>query len=182
VTQPSPPVETTAPSSAGGHPGPARPPGPLQRLWTHRTSIALLLGLLAVVAVVHAAGMARAPQRVDDEGTYVAQAWTVQHWRTLGHYTYWYDHPPLGWLLLAAWTTTTGAFARAATAVAAGREFILVVHLVSAGLLYGLARRLRLRRPAAAGAVLAFSLSPLALAVHRPARSMSAWSRPSASS
>jgi len=126
-----------------------------------------LLGLLAVVAVVHATGMTRAPQRVDDEGTYVAQAWAVQHWGTLGHYTYWYDHPPLGWLLLAAWTTLTGAFGRAATAVAAGREFMLVLQLVSVALLYGLARRLGLRRVAAAGAVLLFGLSPLAVGMHR---------------
>jgi hypothetical protein len=144
-----------------------RPPGLVERLWGHRASIALLLGLLVVVAVVHATGMARAPQRVDDEGTYVAQAWAVQHWHTLGHYTYWYDHPPLGWLLLAAWTSLTGAFPRAAPAVAAGREFMLVVQQVSAALLYGVARRLGLRRLAAAGAVLGFSLCPLALGMHR---------------
>jgi Dolichyl-phosphate-mannose-protein mannosyltransferase len=159
----------TVPPGPGGdqRASSGHPPGPFQRLWAHRTSIALLVGLLVVVAVVHAAGMTRAPQRVDDEGTYVAQAWAVQHWRTLGHYTYWYDHPPLGWLLLAAWTTATGAFGRAATAVAAGREFMLVLQLLSAALLYGLARRLGLRRPAAAGAVLVFSLSPLALGMHR---------------
>jgi Dolichyl-phosphate-mannose-protein mannosyltransferase len=139
----------------------------LERLWAHRTSLAILVGLLIVVGVVHATGMTRAPQRVDDEGTYVAQAWAVQHWRTLGHYTYWYDHPPLGWLLLAAWTTLTGAFGRAATAVAAGREFMLALQLVSAALLYGVARRLGLRRPAAAAAVLLFSLSPPALGMHR---------------
>jgi hypothetical protein len=163
-----PPVETVPPGRGGGQSQPfSRPPGLLARVWAHRASLALLLGLLAVVAVVHATGMSRAPQRVDDEGTYVAQAWAVQHWGTLGHYTYWYDHPPLGWLLLAAWTTLTGAFNRAPAAVAAGREFMLVLQLVSAGLLYGVARRLGLRRPAAAAAVLLFSLSPLALGMHR---------------
>ena len=168
LDQGSPAAATAATSPRGGQPGPSgRPPGLPGRLWAHRASIALLLGLLAVVAVVHATGMARAPQRVDDEGTYVAQAWTVQHWRTLGHYTYWYDHPPLGWLLLAAWTTATGAFARASSAVAAGREFMLAVQLVGSALLYVLARRLGLRRPAAAGAVLVFGLSPLALGMHR---------------
>jgi hypothetical protein len=161
-------AETLPPGAGGGQRAPSgRPPGLVERLWAHRTSIALLLGLLMVVAVVHATGMARAPQRLDDEGTYVAQAWAVQHWRTLGHYTYWYDHPPLGWLLLAAWTSLTGAFNRAATAIAAGREFMLVLQLVSAGLVYGLARRLGLRRPAASGALLLFSLSPLALGMHR---------------
>jgi hypothetical protein len=163
-----PPVETVPPGRGGGQPQPfSRPHGLLERVWAHRVSLAVLVGLLIVVAVVHATGMARAPQRVDDEGTYVAQAWAVQHWRTLGHYTYWYDHPPLGWLLLAAWTTATGTFTRAATAVAAGREFMLVLQLISAALLYALARRLELRRPAAAGALLLFSLSPLALGMHR---------------
>jgi hypothetical protein len=168
LDQGSPTVATSATDPRSGRPGPSgRPPGLFERLWGHRTSIALLLGLLTAVAVVHATGMARSPQRVDDEGTYVAQAWAVQHWRTLGHYTYWYDHPPLGWLLLAAWTSLTGAFDRAATAVAAGREFMLAVQFVSAALLYGVARRLGLRRAAAAGAVLAFSFSPLALGMHR---------------
>jgi hypothetical protein len=164
---PTPPIETPTPGSAGQPQPSSRPPGLLERLWAHRTSLAVLVGVLIVVAVVQATGMPQAPQRVDDEGTYVAQAWAMQHWRTLGHYTYWYDHPPLGWLLLAAWTTLTGAFNRAATAVAAGREFMLVLQLVSAALLYGVARRLGLRRPAAAGAVLVFSLSPLALGMHR---------------
>jgi hypothetical protein len=133
----------------------------------HWKSLALLAALLVVVGVVHAVGMGGAPQRVDDEGTYVAQAWAVLHRHTLAHYTYWYDHPPLGWLLLAAWTGITGGFSRAANAVAAGREFMLVTQLVSAGLLYGLARRLELRRPAAAAAVLLFAASPLALSFHR---------------
>jgi Dolichyl-phosphate-mannose-protein mannosyltransferase len=167
LAQQPPPAQTVLVGPNGQPQPPGRPTGLLERLWRHRWSLALLLGLLTVVAVVQATGMSRAPQRVDDEGTYVAQAWAVQHWRTLGHYTYWYDHPPLGWLLLAAWTTFTGAFDRAATAVAAGREFMLVLQLVSAALLYGLARRLGLRLPAAAGAVLVFSFSPLALGMHR---------------
>jgi hypothetical protein len=154
-------------------PPPTAPPGAAPRRGlgelarAHRTSLFLLAGLLAVVAVTHAVGMATAPQRVDDEGTYVAQAWAVQHWGTLAHYTYWYDHPPLGWLLMAAWTAATGAFGRAATAIAAGREFMLVAQLASATLVYALARRLDLRRAFAAAAVLLFSLSPLALGMHR---------------
>src|SRR4029453_7808458 len=91
----------------------------------------------------------------------------VLHWHTLAHYTYWYDHPPLGWLLLAAWTGLTGGLSRTASAIAAGREFMLVAQLVSAGLLYGLERRLGLRRAAAAAGVLLFTLSPLALSFHR---------------
>ncbi|HEX6676844.1 MAG TPA: glycosyltransferase family 39 protein [Actinomycetes bacterium] len=147
---------------------PASPP-PIRRGWLadHWPSLLLLLGLLVVVAAVQATGMTHAPQRADDEGTYVAQAWAVLHWHTLAHYTYWYDHPPLGWLLLAAWAGVTGAFTRAASAVAAGRELTLVAQLASAALLFGLARRLGLRRLTAALGVLLFSLSPLALSYHR---------------
>lgn len=139
------------------------------RAWTvgHRWSLLMLLGLLAVAAMLHGWGMTRAPAFDDDEGTYVAQAWAVQTRHALTHYTYWYDHPPLGWLLVAAWTWTTGAFRRAASAVAAGRELLLVVHLASCGLLYALARRLGLRRGFAGLAVLLFTLSPLALFYQR---------------
>jgi hypothetical protein len=153
---------------------PATPPpgpGPLARArsWAgaHKVGILLLVGLLAVTGAVHAAGMVGAPQYLDDEGTYVAQAWAVQRWHTLGHYTYWYDHPPLGWILLAAYTWLTGAFDRAAGAVAAGRELMLIAHLVSSALVYLVARRAGLRRAAAAVAVLLFGLSPLALHYHR---------------
>lgn len=137
------------------------------RVAAHRTSVLAVLALLLVVGVVHAWGMDRSPARVDDEGTYVAQAWAVQHWRTLGHYTYWYDHPPLGWIQTALWTWLTRAFERAPHAVAAGREAMLVAKLASCGLLFVLARRLGVGRVGAAAAVLLFSLSPLALSFQR---------------
>jgi hypothetical protein len=154
-------------------PAPPPPPGPgllaRARTWAgaHKAGILLLAGLLVVTGAVHAAGMGSAPQYLDDEGTYVAQAWAVQQWHTLGHYTYWYDHPPLGWILIAAYTWLTGAFDRAAAAVAAGREFMLLAHLVSSALVYLVARRAGLRQAAAAVAVLLFGLSPLALHYHR---------------
>ena len=53
---------------------------------------------------MQAGGFASAPATpaaTDDEGTYLAQAWAVQHGQGLAHYTYWYDHPPLGWIQLA---------------------------------------------------------------------------------
>ena len=97
--------------------------------WSHRHSLVLLAGLLLVVGVVHAWGMTSSPGPSDDEGTYMAQAWAVQRTGQLAHYTYWYDHPPLGWLTIAAWTWVTGAFDGAVSAVAAGREMMLLVQL-----------------------------------------------------
>ena len=136
-------------------------------LGSRRHSAAWLLPLLALAGAVHRIGMARAPQRIDDEGTYTAQAYAVEQFGELAHYTYWYDHPPLGWLQIAGWTWLTDAFDRLQPAVAAGREAMLVAHLISVVLLWMLARRLHLSRPAAAAAVLVYALSPLAVQFHR---------------
>ena len=111
--------------------------------------------------------MAHNPARFEDEGTYVAQAWAIRALGQLAQYTYWYDHPPLGWMVLGLWTNFTGALGRAPSAVAAGREFMLVVQLVNCALLFALARRLGLRRAFAALAVALFAFSPLALTLHR---------------
>jgi len=130
-------------------------------------SVAVLTPLLVLAGVWQGVGMAGAPQRLDDEGTYVAQAYAVQTFHTLAHYTFFYDHPPAGWLQLAAWTWSTDGFGRAANAVLAGREFMLVTQLVSCLLLWVWARRLHLARWSAALAVALFSLSPLAVQFHR---------------
>lgn len=145
-----------------------RAPATLRR-WgaRHRTTLLVLGPLLLLAGLAHGIGMYSAPQRIDDEGTYVAQAWAVFHLGELTHYTYWYDHPPLGWLQIAAYAELTGAFDRAPYAVAAGREFMLIVQLVSAALLWVLARRLHLPRWAAGLAVGLFSFSPLAVQFHR---------------
>jgi hypothetical protein len=141
------------------------------RSWVavHARSLALLGVLLPLAGVLHAVGMYRSPG-LDvnaDEGTYVSQAWAVDTWHQLSHYTYWYDHPPLGWMQLAAWMRLTDGWARAPFAVAAGREFMLVVDVVSCALLFVLARHLRASRVAAAAAVVLFAASPLALHMHR---------------
>jgi hypothetical protein len=139
-----------------------------QWLRAHWLSLLIVTGLLVVVGLAHAIGYDRFPGRInDDEGTYVAQAWAVQHWHSLAHYTYWYDHPPVGWINIAGYTWLTRAFERLPTAVSAGREFMICVKLVSAALLYLLGRRLGFHRLAAGFAVLLFGLSPLAVPFQR---------------
>lgn len=140
----------------------------LQRLRGRTLADLLVLGpLLALAGVLHGTNMLSSPSRIDDEGTYVAQAWAVLNLGELTHYTYWYDHPPIGWLQIAGYAGLTGAFDRAPNAVAAGRELMLVAALVSAALLWVLARRLRLPRWGAALAVVLFTVSPLAVEFHR---------------
>ena len=133
----------------------------------HRSGITAVAMALVVSGVAQAVNMYGAPQRADDEGTYVAQAWAVVHWHTLAHYTYWYDHPPLGWLVMALWFAVTGGVSHAPSAVDAGRQFMVVTQEVSALLVYVLCRRLHMARWTSVLAVLIFSLSPLAIWYHR---------------
>ena len=139
-----------------------------QRWWRiHGRAPLFLVPTLLIAGVVQAWNMAGAPQRIDDEGTYVAQAWAITNLGELAHYTYWYDHPPLGWIQIAGYAQLTGAFERWDTAVMAGREAVLVATLISTALLWVLGRRVGLSRSLSTIAALLFALSPLALQFHR---------------
>jgi Dolichyl-phosphate-mannose-protein mannosyltransferase len=139
----------------------------LRRLAAARwLDLAIVGTLLVVVGIVHAINMGSSPAFFDDEGTYVSQAWAVTHLGELAPYTYWYDHPPLGWLIMAAWSLLTGPFTGGAS-VADARGLMFALALVDAALLYVIARRLAMRRPFAALAVALFALSPLAVHYQR---------------
>jgi fumarate reductase subunit D len=159
------------PDVPDGAPTPARPRQAVtsSRDWVQRHvwSIVVLSVVLAPVAVVQATGMSTYPMRFDDEGTYVSQAWSLLDRGELSPYTYWYDHPPFGWIQLAGYFAVSGAMERAETAVMAGREAMLLVHLLSSALLYVLCRRLGMARTFAVVAIAVFTFSPLALSFHR---------------
>lgn len=139
-----------------------------RQIRAHRRSLVLVSALLVVVGLAHGLNFDGYPFRLnDDEGTYGAQAMAFLHNGTLSHYTYWYDHPPFGWMTIAAYAGLTGGFDRAATVVSMVREVMIVAHLVSSVLMYMLMRRLHFGRPAASVAVLMFGLCPLAVFFHR---------------
>ncbi|WP_018353291.1 ArnT family glycosyltransferase [Longispora albida] len=139
------------------------------RTWVarHARSLVIAVPLTLLSLAVQAIGMGRYPQYTDDEGTYVAQAWAVSDLGELTHYTYWYDHPPAGWVQISGWAALTGGFGRYADAVLAGREAMLAAHLVSCLLLFALCRRFGLSRGASAVALTLFAFSPLAVVYHR---------------
>ena len=127
----------------------------------------LALGLTALVITVMAYNITGFPAASDDEGTYLAQAWAVANGKGLAHYTYWYDHPPLAWIQLAGLSWLPGLFGMHAPAVAAGRVAMLPVVATSLLLVYLICRRLGMAVWAAAGALLIFGLSPLAVTMDR---------------
>ncbi len=126
-----------------------------------------MLALCLAVLIVQGVNITGYPAVGDDEGTYLAQAWSVQQGDGLAHYTYWYDHPPLGWLQIAALSWIPGQLQPAHLTVANARIIMLPFALIAVGLLYVLGRRLALPRWAAASGAVLFALSPLAATLQR---------------
>lgn len=128
----------------------------------------VVLGIVvgAVVALVTTAGLYDGPIRFEDEGTYVSQALAVLDGR-LAPYTYWYDHPPFGWILLAGWMGGPGALFPGPNPIATGRQAMVLVAFLTTIAVVVLVRRLGGGRVTAAAAGLAFGLSPLAIEFHR---------------
>src|SRR5262245_57477783 len=63
---------------------------------------------LTVILGVQGWNITNYPSLSDDEGTYLAQAWAVRQGMGLAQYTFWYDHPPLGWIQIAAFSWLPG--------------------------------------------------------------------------
>ncbi len=132
-----------------------------------KLDVVMVTLLILVAGIVSSANMTGSPQRFEDEGTYISQAWAVKERGDLAHYTYWYDHPPAGWIQVAGYLAATNALDRYDSAISAGREFMFLLHILSVGLLYILARRLGMSPLAASLGTLAFSLSPLVVEFSR---------------
>jgi hypothetical protein len=133
----------------------------------HAASASLLVPVLVLVGAVHAIGMWSFPRWVDDPGTYLSQAWSLQYEHALSPYSYIYDHAPAGWIQLSLWSMLTNGFNRYDSAIGFGNECMLLAKLASSMLLFALARRLQFSRWGAAGAVLLFGLCPLELMYSR---------------
>ncbi len=91
----------------------------------------LVLGLVAVGLVSHGLNMFQYPalNRFDDEGIYPSQAWAILREGHLSPYTYFYDHAPGGWILLAGWMAVTGGPHAFGGAIDSGRVLMLLLHL-----------------------------------------------------
>ncbi len=127
----------------------------------------LLILLLVVSGVAHGYNMFKYPYFENDEGTYMSQAWSLLSDGKLAPYTYWYDHAPFGWVMLAGYVKLVGGPFIFGPSVATGRVFMLIVHLASALFVYFLVKKFGGGKIGAALAVLVFSLSPLGIYFQR---------------
>jgi hypothetical protein len=153
-------IDLSRPSESPPVPTPAEP----DRLWRERLArFGPPLILVVVAAVLFGHQLNGYPEYInDDEGTYFAQSWAVVHEHVMAHYTYWYDHPPLGWIQLAffiepiQWIFGTGD----ESIVTSGRRVVAGYMIVAALLLYKIARNLGMPRVAALGVGLLWVLCP----------------------
>ncbi|GAA3377519.1 ArnT family glycosyltransferase [Streptomyces racemochromogenes] len=173
------PVRRPPGSGGAGSPGPGgrgggglgvRPAAfarPMVRFRSSRPDLLLCGAILLAVVLVQGWNITNFPTLSDDEGTYLAQAWAVQQGDGLAHYTYWYDHPPLGWIQIAGLTYLPALLVPDWMTVAPMRFSMLAVSAASSVLMYVLARRLWLPRWAAGLAMGLFGLSPLSVVLQR---------------
>ena len=129
--------------------------------------LSICLPLVTLIVLVQGKNIANFPTVSDDEGTYLAQAWAIQHGHGLAHYSYWYDHPPLGWIQIAALSWIPALFDHGSMVVMHARVIMLPVTAVASALVYVLCRRIGMARWAAALGVVVFGLSPLSVTMQR---------------
>ena len=76
---------------------------PAARVTYTRTYRLLLWVSVAVGALTHGFHLFVYPLYITDEGIYMEQAWAVLRQGNLSPYTYFYDHAPAGWMVIAGW-------------------------------------------------------------------------------
>lgn len=139
----------------------------LNKLKQNKIELAVLFFVLITAGVAHGFNMFHFPYYENDEGTYMAQAWSVLTQGKLAPYTYFYDHAPLGWFLIAFWNLISGGFFTFGLSVNSGRVFMLVIHLISTLFVYLITKKLTKNTLASILASLIFSLTPLGIYYQR---------------
>jgi endo-1,4-beta-D-glucanase Y len=124
--------------------------------------------VLLLSGLSHGYNMLNYPYYESDEGTYTSQAWSLLKEGNLAPYTYWYDHPPLGWITISLWAKMLpGDFFAFGTSIDTGRVLMLLVHLVSTALLFFITKRITKSNAVAILVCLLYSLSPLGIYFRR---------------
>ncbi len=91
-----------------------------------RTNLVPLI-LVALGVSVASINLYNFPYFEGDEGIYTSRAWTFLKNGTLSTDTYWYDHPPAGWLLLSMWLFISRSETAFSSLLTSGRTFIFAI-------------------------------------------------------
>ena len=128
-------------------------------------------GVVCVIMVItigaHTYNLFSYPYYENDEGTYMSQAHALITEGRLSPYVYWYDHALGGWIVIAFFAKITGGMFAFGSSVNFGRVLMFGFHIVSALMIYVIARRVSKGYVAAFIATMIFALSPLAIYYQR---------------
>ena len=128
----------------------------------------LLIISLVSGLVTHGYNLSHYPLWLTDEGIYTQQAWSLINEGRLSPYTYFYDHAPAGWMVMAAWAgILPGEFHTFGNEVNTERVLMLLVHLASVALLFGIVQRFSGSAVGAFVAAFIYNFSPLAVYYQR---------------
>jgi 4-amino-4-deoxy-L-arabinose transferase-like glycosyltransferase len=121
-----------------------------------------LTAMILIAILSHLINMFSYPLYLGDEGIYLEQAWAVVRLGQLAPYTYFYDHAPAGWIMLAFWEVLLPwHFFTLGMALNGARVLMLLFQVGSVVLLYRLVYLMTHSDFAAIATSLVFSLSPL---------------------
>jgi endo-1,4-beta-D-glucanase Y/4-amino-4-deoxy-L-arabinose transferase-like glycosyltransferase len=133
-----------------------------------KRTIFLFLLSLVIAGTLHGYNMFHYPYFESDEGTYLSQAFSVKENGNLTPYVYWYDHPPLGWITIAAWIDVlNNDWNLFGSSLYTGRVLMWLLHLLQVSLVFFIAKRVTTSPWLAFLATLIFSVSPLTVYYQR---------------
>jgi endo-1,4-beta-D-glucanase Y len=118
--------------------------------------------VLLVIFLTHSYNLFNFPYYENDEGTYISQGWAIIELNKLAPYTYWYDHAPLGWLVIAFFSKLVGGFYAFGTAIDTIRVMILLMHISSSFFIIRIVKKITGSTLSGFIAALFFSILPIA--------------------
>jgi endo-1,4-beta-D-glucanase Y/4-amino-4-deoxy-L-arabinose transferase-like glycosyltransferase len=127
----------------------------------------LTILVISIIIYTHAHNMFFFPYYENDEGTYMSQAWAITNLNKLAPYTYWYDHSPLGWMILAFCSTILGGYNSFGNAINTGRVIMLLMHIASTIMIIATTRKITNNIYSGLVAAIIFGLFPLGNAFQR---------------
>lgn len=123
--------------------------------------------IVAMTLLTHGVNLWGYPSFEGDEGTYTSQAWWLVRFGQLAPYTYWYDHPPFGWLQIGLWQILTGGPFTFGFSLFSTRILMVLIAAATNLLIFLLTRSLTKSKNLAFLASVFFAFSPLCIFFHR---------------
>lgn len=132
-----------------------------------RKALFVLIALVMLVVISQSQNLFRFPYIQDVEGTNLSNGWALLNRGQLSPYTYAYEEPPAGSILIGLWGAVTRTFAAVELSPESGRVLMLICHALTVMLLFGIAYKLTGGMVAPVLVVLIFAFSPLTASLQR---------------